>query len=238
MNLTTRKAILINGMTKAAGHTITNQVGLNVAALTTATNNTEILLGTGTPVAGNWGIYQAGGAANQLSGNLTLSNAAAAINASTGGLTVGAAGALSLSGNGGNTTIYSSTSIVLRKAGNTGSTAISIGTNATYIMQSGSSSAPAISVASDATRLYRGGSNSTNQFLSSTNSTLQLYYPNAANSSLMQCGSDYMQVYDNTGAIKFGVKANQRFFFNNLPTSSSGLVQGEIYRSGTQLMIV
>ena len=52
--------------------TITGQVGLNVEALTTGTNNTSILLGTTTIPTGNWALYSASSYASHLAGPLLL----------------------------------------------------------------------------------------------------------------------------------------------------------------------
>lgn len=54
--VTTARGALITNSGKAS-LTITNQVGVNVSALTSGTNNTAILLGTNSAPTGNYGIY-------------------------------------------------------------------------------------------------------------------------------------------------------------------------------------
>jgi hypothetical protein len=52
--------------------TLTNQVGLNVEALTSATNNTAILLGTTSIPSGNFAIYSAGTETSYFAGSIQL----------------------------------------------------------------------------------------------------------------------------------------------------------------------
>ena len=54
--VTTARGMLVNNSLKAS-LTITNQVGINVAALSSGTNNTALLMGTNTVPSGNFGIY-------------------------------------------------------------------------------------------------------------------------------------------------------------------------------------
>jgi hypothetical protein len=51
---------------------LTNQAGLSVAAQTSGTNNTDILFGTLTIPAGNYGLYQADSSSNYLKGSLGI----------------------------------------------------------------------------------------------------------------------------------------------------------------------
>lgn len=50
--------------------TVTTQIGFSAGTLTSATNNTHILIGT--PTTGNWGIYQSTSTANYLGGALQV----------------------------------------------------------------------------------------------------------------------------------------------------------------------
>nr|DAL04211.1 MAG TPA: Right handed beta helix region [Crassvirales sp.] len=54
--ITTARGILIPNSSKGS-LTMTNQVGLNIAALSAGTNNTALLMGTNTAPSGNFGIY-------------------------------------------------------------------------------------------------------------------------------------------------------------------------------------
>lgn len=87
LNVTRAVEFLSNGFTIGAGTTVTEyghfaatdgtnsgtlttQIGLSIGSLTSATNNTHILIGTAT--TGNWGIYQSTSTGNYLNGDLLL----------------------------------------------------------------------------------------------------------------------------------------------------------------------
>ncbi|MDY0096737.1 MAG: tail fiber domain-containing protein [Candidatus Dojkabacteria bacterium] len=63
------------GAYKGAAGTITGQTGLTVSGLTTATNNTHILLGTASIPTGNYAIYSSTSSASYFAGDLTTSRA-------------------------------------------------------------------------------------------------------------------------------------------------------------------
>ena len=71
--ITTLRGIQV-GVATGAG-TVTTQVGIQIAALSKATNNTAILYGTTTAPSGNWGIYQASTTTNLFSGPLMFGSA-------------------------------------------------------------------------------------------------------------------------------------------------------------------
>lgn len=54
--VTTARGLLVSNSAKAS-LTMTNQIGVNISALSAATNNTAILMGTNTAPTGNYGIY-------------------------------------------------------------------------------------------------------------------------------------------------------------------------------------
>ena len=66
--VTSARGILINNAGKGS-LTITSQTGLNVAAMSGATNNTAVLVGTTTIPSGNYEIYSSGTNASYLAGN-------------------------------------------------------------------------------------------------------------------------------------------------------------------------
>jgi hypothetical protein len=82
--ITNSRGLYIHQSTKTASQTITNQVGLNVEALSIATNNTAILLGTTTIPSGNWGIYSATTNTNYFAGSIQLVDKDFILSTSTG----------------------------------------------------------------------------------------------------------------------------------------------------------
>lgn len=84
--------VLVANSAKAS-LTLTNQVGVNVSALSAGTNNTALLMGTNTAPSGNYAIYSAGTEASYFAGSLastalTLTSSVAATNSVTDMLTI------------------------------------------------------------------------------------------------------------------------------------------------------
>lgn len=63
--VTTARGMLVNNSLKGS-LTITNQVGVNIAALSAGTNNTSLLIGTNSVPSGNYGIYQSESSVNNI----------------------------------------------------------------------------------------------------------------------------------------------------------------------------
>src|SRR6185369_11333886 len=60
----------------ATSGTFTGYAGIGIQAITAATNNTALLIGTSVIPSGNWGIYNASTNDNYLSGNLGIATTA------------------------------------------------------------------------------------------------------------------------------------------------------------------
>lgn len=72
--VTTLTDFLVADVTNSG--TLTNHTGLSIPALTAATNNTAIVIGTAT--TGNWGIYQSTTTDNYFAGDIQIADGSAA----------------------------------------------------------------------------------------------------------------------------------------------------------------
>jgi hypothetical protein len=90
MNVTNLFGNRINNPTNTGGGTITNAVGYSTAEINSATNNTELLLGTNNAPTGNFGIYDVSAYNNYFATNsgFGLTDPGSPVAAAAGGVTV------------------------------------------------------------------------------------------------------------------------------------------------------
>lgn len=69
--VTTARGAWVSAVTNSGGGTLTNGIGLNITAVASGTNKTQLLSGTDTPPSGTWEIYSAGTGNSFFGGKIT-----------------------------------------------------------------------------------------------------------------------------------------------------------------------